>query len=364
MHNQDANKRTPLYDEHVSLGAAMVPFGGWDMPVYYSTVIEEHKTVRAQAGLFDTSHMGEFEVAGPDACDLLESLLSNNISQLEPGAAVYTAMTNNSGGAVDDLWVYMLEPEKYLLVVNASTADKDREWIVSHVADRALTFTDRSADTGMIALQGPAFEDVLKKVCADPPPARFHCRTARVADCEVLVSRTGYTGEDGVELYLAAGDTVAVWCALLEAGGPLGLKPVGLGARDTLRLEACYSLYGHELSEDITPVEAGISFAVATGKSYPGSHIIEAQLKNGPERKVAAFELVGRGIPREGYPIFAQGEQIGAATSGCFSPSLKKGIGLAMIKTPFATPGTAIEVEIRKKRYDGRIVKKPFVRNI
>ena len=358
------NKRTPLYDEHVRLGATMVPFGGWDMPVYYSTVIEEHTATRERAGLFDTSHMGEIGVSGPDSLRLLELLVSNSVSALEPGAAVYAAMCNARGGVVDDLWVYMMKPDVYCLVVNASTKDKDLAWIQQAAAGRDVAVNDLSNGTGMVALQGPAAAGIMAGLSSDPLPARFHFAKSQIAGCAVMVSRTGYTGEDGVELYTASGETATVWRALLEAGADAGLVPVGLGARDTLRLEACYSLYGHELSEDITPAEAGVSFAVARAKAFTGSDVILPQIENGPARRVAAFELTGRGIPRDGYPVTAQGAAAGVVTSGCFSPTLKKGIGLAMLQAPFLAPGTDIDVEIRGKNYPGKVVKKPFIKHV
>jgi len=358
------NKRTPLYEEHVALGATIVPFGGWDMPVYYTSVIEEHTATREAAGLFDTSHMGEVEVSGPESLDFLQSLLSNNIAGIEPGAAVYAAMTNERGGVVDDLWVYMLGKDNYCLVVNASTTGKDLDWIRARAVGRNVKVVDRSDRIGMIALQGPAAAGIMKQLTPEPMPARFRFSTLKIGGVEVVVSRTGYTGEDGVEIYMDAGYTVKLWRLLLEKGAGSGLKPVGLGARDTLRLEACYSLYGHELSDDITPVEAGISFAVAKGKEFTGSDAIYGQMENGPARRVVAFELTVRGIPREGYPVFCAGKRAGTATSGCFSPTLRKGIGLAMLEAEYTPVGTGLEVEIRGKMYAGKVVKKPFVRKL
>jgi len=358
------SKRTPLYDEHVALGATMIPFGGWDMPVYYTSVIEEHKATRERAGLFDTSHMGEFDITGSGSFAFLDSLLAGNLADLAPGRAVYSPMTNERGGVVDDLWVYMIGADTYRLVVNASTAPKDLEWVVRRAAGLDVKVQDASAQTGMIALQGPSAVKIMALFSDKALPQRFRFHTDTVADRQVVVSRTGYTGEDGVELYMDAADTAHLWRSLLESGQPLGLSPVGLGARDTLRLEACYSLYGHELSEDITPAEAGITFAVARGKTFPGSDVVYEQMEQGPARKIVAFELLGRGIPRDGYPVLCGGKSAGHVTSGCFSPSLKKGIGLAMLDAAAAQIGNQMEVEIREKLYPAKIVKKPFVRNV
>ncbi len=360
---QIMNKRTPLYDEHVKLGATIVPFGGWDMPVYYSTVIEEHLATRGQAGLFDTSHMGEVYVKGPDSLSFLQEIMTNDIAKIAPGGAVYSAMTNEHGGVIDDLWVYMLGTDDYLVVINAGTTPKDVEWIMAKASGRNLSVDNKSDETGMIALQGPAFRQILSRLTPDEPPARFSFSNTKIAGCDVLVSRTGYTGEDGVELYASSDDIVTLWRATLEAGAEYGIKPAGLGARDTLRLEACYSLYGHELSEDITPVEAGISFAVARNKSFIGSDIVLCQIADGPRRRVVAFELLERGVPRDGYKVYSCGEEAGVSTSGCYSPTFKKGIGLAMLDVKYATPGTDIEVEIRGKRYAAKVVKKPFIKN-
>lgn len=355
-------KRTPLYEDHVRLGANIVPFAGWEMPVYYSSVIDEHTATREKAGLFDTSHMGEFVITGPDSADFIDSLITNDLKKLEPGKAIYTVLPNDRGGCIDDLWVYMIAADNYFLCVNASTSDKDFAWIQSHAGGRNVKLVNLSDEYGMIALQGKIMPDVMAKLAADAPPPRFSFSEMKVAGIKCMVSRTGYTGEDGVELYVATSETSKMWNALLEAGGPLGLKPAGLGARDTLRLEACYSLYGHELNEDTTPIEAAISFSVAKEKdNYPGSAVIRKQIAEGVSRKVMAFELVERGVPREHYAAFVKGEKVGEVTSGCFSPSLKKGIGLVMLQSAYAKVGQDIDIEIRGKLYAGRVVKRPFI---
>jgi aminomethyltransferase len=354
-------KRTPLYEEHVRLGATIVPFAGWDMPVYYTTVMDEHAATRGHAGLFDTSHMGEIEVSGPDSVAYLQHLLSNDMNKLEPGKALYSVLPNECGGCVDDLTVYMFGKDTYCLVVNASTTDKDFAWLMKQADGYNVKIVNRSESTGMLALQGPAMKEIMAGADAVELPGRFRFREMEVAGVKALVSRTGYTGEDGVELYHDAKDTMHLWNALLDVGGPLGVKPVGLGARDTLRLEVCYSLYGHELSDDISPIEACISFAVAKDKPFIGSEVIHAQMRDGVARKLAAFELTERGVPRDGYPVFVGDENAGVVTSGCFSPTLKKGIGLAMLRTQHIEIGREIAVEIRGKKYAGRIVKRPFV---
>ncbi len=354
-------KKTPLFDEHKALGATIVEFGGWDMPVQYSAVIEEHTATREHAGLFDTSHMGELFVSGGDSRAFLQSLLTNDIGGLSPGCAVYAVLTNEKGGCVDDLWVYMLDDNKYMLCVNASRTDADFEWIAAR-AGGDVAVENRSGEYGMVALQGPAAIAVFDEIASAPAPRRFCFNRQDVAGVETLVSRTGYTGEDGVELYCPAAETPALWRALLEAGTPRGLKPTGLGARDTLRLEACYSLYGHEINEDTTPVEAGIGFAVAREKNFPGCEFIYRQMDEGTDRKIAAFELTSRGVPRENYGVAHCGEEVGVVTSGCFSPTLRKGIGLAMLNSNYAVPGTDVEIIIRGRAYAARIVKRPFIK--
>lgn len=356
------DKRTPLFDEHLKLCATIIPFGGWEMPVYYTSVLDEHAATREAAGIFDTCHMGEIEVSGPQSFEFTQGLVTCDIAKLKPGAAVYGVLTNERGGCVDDLWVYLIEPGKYFLCVNASTKDKDWQWLNLKAPCFNVTLKDLSAETGMIALQGPAAVKIMADVAEGDMPARFHFSTMEIAGVSCMVSRTGYTGEDGVEIYAPACEAPKLWQALLEAGKPRGLKPVGLGARDTLRLEAGYSLYGHELNENITPVEAGISFAVSRGKgAFSGSDVILKQISEGPEKRVAAFELTERGVPREHYPILAGGVNIGETTSGCYSPTLKKGIGLAMIDASRAEIGSDISVEIRGRLYAGKIVKRPFI---
>jgi aminomethyltransferase len=357
-------KRTPLYEEHIKLGANIVPFAGWDMPVSYTAVIEEHTATRNAAGLFDTSHMGEFEVTGPQSVDFLQSIVTNDVGKMTPGFALYSALPNERGGCVDDIYLYMISAERFYIVVNAANIDKDFAWISARTGGWNVKVANLSDYVGMIALQGPAAKDIMAKLTKAELPARFYFKRAEVAGIDTTVSRTGYTGEDGVELFVKSEHAAAMWRAVLDAGAPLGLKPNGLGARDTLRLEACYSLYGHELSDDISPIEACISFAVAKNKKFIGSDVILGQAENGPVRKVMAFELTQRGVPRDGYKVFAGAEEVGHVTSGCFSPTLQKGIGLAMLKLPFAKVGQEIEVEIRGKKYAGIVAKRPFIKHV
>lgn len=354
------SKKTPLYNEHTALGATMVEFGGWNMPVQYTSVIEEHTATRERAGIFDTSHMGELFVTGSGSLDFLQSVLTNDISRISLGNAIYAVLTNEKGGCVDDLWVYMLEQDSYMLCVNASRIEADYDWISSR-SPVSVSVENRSGEYGMAALQGPSAIDIFNRLASAAPPERFSFNRQQVAGVETIVSRTGYTGEDGVELYCPAPDAAGLWRSLLDAGREYGLMPAGLGARDTLRLEACYSLYGHEINEETTPVEAGISFAVARDKTFTGSDVIYSQIENGPDRKVAAFELTSRGVPREGYEALIGNETIGHVTSGCFSPTLKKGIGLAMIDSSFSAPGTEIEIRIRGRAYGAVIEKRPFI---
>lgn len=351
------NKRTPLYDEHVKLGAKMVPFAGWDMPVQYTAVIDEHTAVRERAGLFDTSHMGEADVRGSDAAAFLQSLISNDINRLAPGRCFYTALTNDRGGCVDDLYVYKRADNDYFLVLNASRAAEDLAWLRAHLRDFKVELTDISEATAMLALQGPNTAAIMKALGAPALPPRFGFAEMKFFGIQGTVSRTGYTGEDGVEIYLAASGAPALWRAIIDAGA----APAGLGARDTLRLESAYSLYGHELTEDITPIEAGIGFVVARGKMFPGSDVVYRQLNQGADKCIAAFELLERGVPREGYEVHSGGRQVGRVTSGAFSPTLKKGIGLALVEAPFKKIGTEITILIRDRHYAGRVVARPFI---
>lgn len=361
--------RSPLHNEHIALNATMVEFGGFLMPVQYTSIIKEHLVVRSAAGLFDTSHMGEFIVSGDDAPAFLQRMLTNDIRRCTTGTALYTAMCLPSGGTVDDLYVYNItglgwRDAEYMLVVNASNTPKDWAWLKKQAESYDVKLEDISADIAMLALQGPKAERILKKLTKArlAKLARFGLVSAEVAGIrDVIVSRTGYTGEDGFEFYFNADDAPALWKALLAAGKPHGLVPAGLGARDTLRLEACYPLYGHELSESITPIEAGIGFAVRqTEPACTGSDVLLRQKEEGAPRELIAFELNERAIARQHYPVLKDGKQIGEVTSGTLSPTLSKSIGMALVERDSANIGESIQIMIRDKPMEAEMVKKPF----
>lgn len=352
-------KTTPLCEEHQKLGAKMIEFGGWLMPVYYTNVIDEHITTRTKAALFDICHMGEIEIRGKDSFRLINWLITNDLKNLPPNKAFYTSMCNEKGGIIDDLFVYCFSKERYMLVVNASTKDKDMVWIKSHSRGFDVDIHDRTGSLAKLDLQGPNSEKILQKMTTSDLSVlkRFHFIESSVSSAKAIISRTGYTAEDGFELYFSADKAVKIWNLLLEAGKPFGLKPAGLGARDTLRIEACYPLYGHEISEEITPYEAAIDFVVKLDKEFIGKKALES-LK--PTRKLAAFEMVDYSIPRSGYEIFKGSSRIGIVTSGTMSPTLKKGIGLGLINIQHINLGNEIHIKIREKLYKAKIVEKPF----
>lgn len=356
-------KKTPLHPVHREAGARMVPFGGWEMPVQYTSVLTEHRAVRSSAGLFDLSHMGEFYFSGPHAQANLQRLLTNDVSRLQPGRAQYTLICNEQGGIVDDVLLYRLEEERYLLVVNAANTEKDYQWLRERLDGRTV-MADESDETALLALQGPRSQEVLAPlVSADLTQLRsFSCVETEVLGIEALVSRTGYTGEDGFEIYFDRSHAKALWDGLLEAGENAGVVPVGLGARDTLRLEACLPLYGNDLSEETTPFEAGLGFAVKLDKgTFIGRDALQKQQEEGPEKRLVAFEMTERGVPRQGYAILKDGEAVGQVTSGSFSPSLERDIGMGYVPTELSTPGTEIEIDIRGKGKRGRVIEGRFI---
>jgi aminomethyltransferase len=359
-----ALKRTPLHDAHVRAGARMVPFAGWDMPVQYEGVRQEHVAVRTGAGLFDVSHMGEIETRGPDAEEFLRHLLTNDIAKVGPNGAQYSLLCREDGGVLDDLFTYRLAPqvdeERFLTVVNAANADSDFEWF-HRQADgwHDVEVIDRSADYAMLALQGPRALEVLFAVLDEgEAPARFHHRDAVVAGVPALVCRTGYTGEDGVELLLDPAGATAVWDALLDSGA----RPAGLGARDTLRLEVCYPLYGNDLTPERTPIEAGLKWACALNKNFVGAHRLREQAEQGTDEKLVPFLFTGPGIPRQGMDVLHGGEPAGTVTSGTLSPCLEVGIGMAYVATALAEPGTDLTVDVRGKERPARVSSKPLYR--
>ncbi|MEG0439589.1 MAG: glycine cleavage system aminomethyltransferase GcvT [Solibacillus sp.] len=357
-------KRTPLFDEYAKYGGKTIDFGGWDLPVQFSSIKEEHDAVRNRAGLFDVSHMGEIFVEGPDALPYLQKLLSNDISKIAIGGAQYSALCYENGGIVDDLLTYRLDETRYLLCVNASNIEKDFAWMQEHV-EGDVTITNASDDFAQIALQGPLAEEVLQTLTDTDLTTIKYFKfqdNVDVAGHQVLVSRSGYTGEDGFELYGTPAAIVDLWDKILDAGKEQGVIAAGLGARDTLRFEACLPLYGQELSQDISPLEAGIGFAVKLQKEpkFIGQEALIAQKEAGLTRKSVGIEMIDKGIPRHGYKVFKDGQEIGEVTTGTQSPMTKRNIGMALITTAFAEVGMEVEIEIRNKFAKAVIVEKPF----
>jgi aminomethyltransferase len=361
-------QQTPLNAVHKALGARMVPFGGWEMPVQYAGVIEEHLAVREQAGLFDVSHMGEIEVRGPAALALVQRLTTNDAAQLVDGQVQYSALCYPDGGVVDDVTLYRSSSSHFLFCVNASNTDKDFAWMQQVHAESGLsgaTLTNRSAEFAQLALQGPKAATILARLTAVPLAAirYYHFGEGDVGGVPALISRTGYTGEDGFELYVPAAAAVGLWTRLLEAGRDDGLVPIGLGARDTLRLEKGYALYGHELSSTISPLEAGLGWIVKLEKGdFVGRAALVRQQAAGIPRRLVGLLMAERGIPREGYPVYAGEQQVGSVTSGTMSPSLKIGIALALVEAAQAVPGNELLVGVRDRKLRATIVKPPFVK--
>ena len=339
--------RTPLHDRHVALGARMVPFAGWEMPVQYAGVIPEHRAVRTDAGVFDVSHMGEIEVEGPTAREFLQSQLSNDLERIEPGRAQYTLLPNERGGIVDDLIVYELDRFRFLLVVNASNAQTDFAWLKEREL-RGTEVTDRSAEYALLAVQGPKAIERLGL----PPARAFTFDTAELAGVEVMVNRTGYTGEDGCELLCMADDAGALWDAVLERG----VVPCGLGARDTLRLEVCYPLHGNDITPETDAIAAGLGWVCALEKEFTGVEELRRVKAEGPREKLVAFVMEERAIPRQGMTI-AEG---GRVTSGSHSPMLDAGIGLGYVPADLAAPGTELTLDVRGRPRQARGVPKPI----
>lgn len=365
-------RRTPLYDQHVAARARMVEFAGWAMPVQYASILDEHQAVRRAAGLFDVSHMGEVEIVGPGAESLCARLFTNDARVLVPGRAQYSMIPNEHGGVVDDIIVYRLAAERFLVCVNASNATKDLAWIHARTRpDDGAAVIDRSDETALIAVQGPAAVGIVEALSPGVRSlARFGCEERRVAGIDVVAARTGYTGEDGVELFCPASSAVKLWKALLDAGKSAGLTPCGLGARDTLRIEAALPLYGHELGEEISPYEANLGWAVKLNRDEMVGREALARVAASPPRRLIGL-LVDGGIAREGAPVFAHGSQepIGAVTSGTHSPTLGRAVAMALVSRISAPPLPAgvqtaasadFEVEIRGKRRAASVTRLPF----
>jgi aminomethyltransferase len=357
------NRRTPLYEAHRRLGARLVEFAGFDMPVQYTSIVEEHRAVRERAGLFDVSHMGQLRISGPAALATVDRLLSRPVSNLREGRVRYALLCNEEGGVVDDVTAYRVGDDAVLLCVNASNVEKDYRWIARHTPGGAA-LRDESDETALLALQGPESARVLARVADGELGAlgRYAFARLAVAGHDALVSRTGYTGSDGFEVYLASRAALPVWEALLEAGRPLGLLPAGLGARDTLRLEAALPLYGHELDDTTSPLEAGLARFVALGRDFIGAAAIERRRAAGHPRALVGFVLDGRGVARAEYPVAVAGERVGRVTSGAPSPTLGRCIGLAYVPPALAAPGTRLEILIRGRAVPASVVETPFVR--
>jgi aminomethyltransferase len=357
-------KRTPLYDTHVRLGARIVPFAGWEMPLSYSGVLEEHRATRTAVGLFDVSHMGRIAVEGSGAVPLLLKTCTGNVEKLPVGRMQYVLACNEMGGILDDLMIYRLGETAYLVCANASNAEKIESWMRSHAAGvPGVHVRNRTFELAQLAIQGPRSIDVIGSLSgtdlASVRPRR--CLEADVAGVRMWASRSGYTGEPGFELVLPADRAEKVWDALIVRGKNADLKPCGLGCRDTLRLEMGYPLYGNDMDESVTPVEAALDFAVdPDNRSFIGREVILGQMRSGTKQRRAAFELLERGVPRHGCAVYSGGEAIGEVTSGNHSPSLNRGIGLALVKPEFCEAGTKFEVDIRGRRVPAVTVELPF----
>lgn len=361
-------KKTPLYDEHVRLGGKIVEYAGWFLPVQYEGLIPEHEAVRNAAGIFDVSHMGQIVVKGKDALSYLQYLCTNDISKVEKNQTIYTMFCYPDGGVVDDFLIYKLEDDEYILVVNAANTDKDFKWMIDNKKDFNIIIENKSDQIGEVAIQGPNSEKILQKLTdfdlSSIKPFYFEPKVDMLG-IECMVSRTGYTGEDGFEVYAPAEDIVKIWNALLEKGKEDGLKPCGLGCRDTLRFEAGMPLYGNEISEDINPLEGGLKFFVKFEKEedFIGKEALKKQWDEGLTRKVVGFELLGRGIPREGYEVHKDGKKIGHVTTGYMSPTLKKSIGNALIDINETEIGNEIDIMIRNKPVKAKVISRKFLKN-
>ena len=356
-------KRTPLYHQHVALGARTAPFAGYEMPVQYTGINAEHLAVRTTAGLFDVSHMGEFRISGPDALAFLQHVTVNDVAALEEGQAQYSAMCYSDGGIVDDLLLYR-RADHYFMVVNAANIDKDFEWLRSNVKGN-VSLANVSDQTGLIAVQGPVSRELAGKVLhVDLSDlAYYHLMEGKVNDREVMISRTGYTGELGFELYTDPDTTRRLWEDCLVAGEGLGAVPVGLGARDTLRLEMKYCLYGNDITAETNPIEAGLGWITKLDKGpFIGSRAIARVKEEKPARRLVAFRMEERAIPRPGYIILHDGREIGQVTSGTQSPTLRRGIGLGYVAKPHARVGTTLQLDIRGRVAGATVVKPPFVK--
>jgi len=360
MADTDRPRRTPFYETHLALSARMIEFFGWEMPVQYSGILAEHRCVRENVGIFDLSHMGEFEVRGPASREFLQRLLTNNIDRAQDGKALYSAICTESGGVIDDLLVYRRAADDYLVVVNASNVEKDFAWFQQHLID-GVELENKSYDVALIAVQGPKSKDVVAPVVTRPVGDLYYYefRTDEIAGCPVTLARTGYTGEDGFEVYVGNDDAQTVWDALWEAGRPFDMRPIGFGARDTLRLDMGYALYGHELLDTVNPIEAGIGWVVSHKKTFIGSDVVLPLKQNGAARTLLGLKLDGKGVPRQHYAVMAGDRCVGEVTSGTVSPSLGEPIALALVEV--GAIESALSIEIRGRQVPASPATVPFV---
>jgi aminomethyltransferase len=358
-------KSTPLLEVHKRLNGKMVPFAGWNMPIQYAGVIEEHRAVREGVGVFDVSHMGEIDVRGREAKPFLQKLLTNNMDKLDDGGILYSLMCYENGGVVDDLLVHRFEEKHYFLCVNASNTDKDFEWARGLAGEFDVQVENLSDRTAQLAIQGPRAESLLQKLTdiSLGDLAYYHFQKGRVGDWEAVIARTGYTGEDGFEIYLDADTAVPVFESLLEVGKEFDLQPIGLGARDTLRLEAGYPLYGQEIDADHSPLEAGLGWVIKLKKAdtFVGQESLANQKDKGLTRKLVGIKLMDRGVPRSHYKVLSDGTPVGEVTSGTFSPTLNTGVALCNVPTELSTPGTRLDIAIRNSTVAGEVTPLPFV---
>lgn len=358
-------KQTYLHDKHVELGAKMVDFAGWHMPVQYSSIIDEHNTVRENVGIFDVSHMGEIFITGKDSLEFLNKLVPQNIDKLDYEKAVYCQLPNENGGLIDDLIIYKLGINYYLIICNASRLDEDLNWLVRNKKNLDVKIDNISHNFSLLAIQGPKAVDLMEKMGLDPNQNSFTIKTGQIAGVKILASRTGYTGEDGFEILVENEFSEYLWDEILKVGQDFGIKPIGLGARDTLRLEAALHLYGNDLDENTTPIEAGLSWSVPKDKvaDYNGKERIMNQIANGVEKKLIALQMIDKPIARHGYGVYFNNEKIGEITSGCPSPTLGTNIALAYVKNiKEICLDATIQVMIREKLYNAKVVSKPFIK--
>ena len=358
-------KATPLLGLHKELGAKLVPFVGWNMPIQFAGVLSEHTCVRERVGLFDVSHMGEIEVKGKDAKKFLQFLLSNNVEKMLDGSILYSLMCYETGGVVDDLLAYRFSENHYFLCVNASNSDKDYDWIARHASSFNVNIKNTSSETSQLALQGPDAKNVLQSLCdiSLDDLSYYNFRKGMVNNVESLISRTGYTGEDGFELYLSPEKVSEVFRSLMEQGRSYGIQPIGLGARDTLRIEMGYPLYGNEIDNNPTPLDAGLGWVIKfdKGEFLGRGSLLKQKEQGSPRRKLVGLKLLTRGVPRAHYQVFKNGESVGEVTSGTFSPTLNTGVGLCYVSSEYSDVGNHLDVKIRDQLVATEVIQLPFV---